>query len=188
MKKRAFFVFSMATIGCLSFPLSGAIRYPQPRSTTSIPQPVVTPAPQPPGQTTPASQNDNAINENGIQYPDEIEREMVEARKAAQAWLKLVDEGKYEESWEQGSVSFKNVMPKKTWVQALGVARRPLGPVQGRSVRNQAPAMNPNRMPPGIYMVINFDTSFSQASKSGEFMTMRKDPDGQWRILDYRVN
>lgn len=169
MKKRAFLVFSMAFMGALSFPVNGAIAYPQQ---------------QPAAQQTAAPQQDSQT----IQYPEEIEHEMLEALKAAQAWLKLVDEGRYEESWNQGSVSFKAVMPKSSWVEALNAARRPLGAVQKRSVKNQAPAMNPNRMPPGLYMVINYDTSFALATQSGEFMTMRKDPDGKWRILDYRVN
>lgn len=174
MKKTALYIVSIAAIGGLSV---AAIAYPK-EQTKASQHPS-----SPQQQESPAPENDKTV-----QYPDEIEREMVEAQKAAQVWLKLVDEGKYEASWEQGSVSFKNVMPKTTWVQALEMARKPLGAVRSRSVKDQAPAMNPKRMPPGIYMVINFNTSFALASKSGEFMTMRKDPDGQWRVLDYRVN
>jgi hypothetical protein len=169
MKERTFFVLSTVFMGIVSLPVNGAISYPRQ---------------QPAAERTPAPQQDAQT----VQWPAEIKQEMVEARKAAQAWLKLVDEGRYEESWDQASVTFKSVIPKSSWVEALNAARRPLGGVKERSVTSQAPAMNPNRMPPGIYMVINYATSFALASQSGEFMTMRKDPDGKWRILDYRVN
>jgi len=37
------------------------------------------------------------------------------AQKAAQQWLRLVDHGKYDQSWETAAALFKNVITKAQW-------------------------------------------------------------------------
>jgi hypothetical protein len=38
------------------------------------------------------------------------------AQKAAEAWLALVDAGKYGESWEEAATYFKGAVTKDQWV------------------------------------------------------------------------
>lgn len=159
---KALISLSVVVLGGLSLPVMGTISTP-PQRTQEITAPV------PP-------------------VPTITQEEMVDAAKAAQAWLKLVDSGNYEQSWEDGSVSFKQVMPKKSWVFALDAARKPLGPIQSRTLVDEIPKANPSRLPAGLYMVFNFKSSFVNATNSGELLTMRKDPDGHWRVLTYQVN
>ena len=45
----------------------------------------------------------------------------------ALAWLKLVDEGRYERSWEEAALLFKTALTKEGWTQALNGVRKPLG-------------------------------------------------------------
>ena len=46
------------------------------------------------------------------------------AQKASDAWLSMVDEGKYAESWQNTSSYFKNVIDEDQWEKALNSGRR----------------------------------------------------------------
>ncbi|MFQ5729671.1 MAG: DUF4019 domain-containing protein, partial [Waddliaceae bacterium] len=47
--------------------------------------------------------------------------------QASEKWLLLVDNGKYGESWDVGSATFKLTIPKDRWVSLMGQIRKPLG-------------------------------------------------------------
>jgi len=66
-----------------------------------------------------------------------------EATKAADQWLKLVDNGDYKQSWETASTIFKNAVTEDQWAQQVGsvkeTARRAgLKEAQERAVRYQS--------------------------------------------------
>jgi len=123
-----------------------------------------------------------------IQYPPEVKAAMVEAQKAAQDWLKLVDSGKYAESWDKGSEVFRHTITRDQWVTALDQARKRLGGVKSRALTKELPAWNPNGLPPGAYMVVEYNTAFDLATNSGEVLTLRQEPGGEWRVLTYNFN
>ena len=50
-----------------------------------------------------------------------------QANKAAAAWLKLVDDGKYQDSWSQASSFFKDRVSAGKWTEMVTLARKPLG-------------------------------------------------------------
>ena len=58
-----------------------------------------------------------------------------QAKKAAEAWLKLIDEGKYQESWSEAATFFKDRITAEGWAQMVGAVRKPLGALVSRDFK-----------------------------------------------------
>jgi len=53
-----------------------------------------------------------------------MKRKEESAVAAAEGWLKLVDEGKYIDSWKEAAQYFKEVVTQKQWEQAIQRVRK----------------------------------------------------------------
>ena len=81
---------------------------------------------------------------------------------AAEAWLKLVHNGKYADSWETSAELFKTQIEKDQLASLPGA-------------------------PDGKYVVIQFDTSFENKKAAIETITPMLDKDGKWRVSGYYI-
>ena len=131
-------------------------------------QPVTTPAPAP-------------------LQPNISEEDLRNGIAAANAWLNLVDQGKYENSWEAGALSFQFTITKKEWDKALENIRKPLGTVVSRQLLEQRVAYNPKGLPKGEYLVLYYKTAYSNRADANELLTLQKQSTGQWKVLTYHV-
>ena len=113
---------------------------------------------------------------------------LIESAKVANDYVNMLDQGQYVQSWTKGDQIFQHTINKEEWTKALNDNRKPLGKVKSRKLKDQRPAMNPQGLPRGAYMVVEYDTSFEQAPNSGELLTLRRGSDGVWRVLTYQVN
>jgi hypothetical protein len=104
---------------------------------------------------------------------------------AAEAWLKLVDNGKYAESWETVAELFKNSVDKGQWSKTVAAVREPLGKVLQRKVKSKQFMASLPGAPDGKYVVIQFDTSFENKKTAIETITPILDKDGKWRVSGY---
>jgi hypothetical protein len=109
------------------------------------------------------------------------------AEAAARAWLSLVDQGKYAESWAAAAELFQNAVPKGQWAEQLAGARKPLGKVVRREVRTRAFKPSLPGAPDGQYVVIQFATSFSNKKAAIETVTPMLERDGKWRVSGYYI-
>jgi Protein of unknown function (DUF4019) len=50
-------------------------------------------------------------------------------QQAAESWIRLVDSGKYAESWDEAAQLFKEKVTKPQWESAVQSVRTPLGKV-----------------------------------------------------------
>ena len=110
-----------------------------------------------------------------------------QAKKAAETWLKLVDEERYRESWEQASTFFKDHVTAEGWVQMVGPSRKPLGAVVSRNFKLAHYSTSLPGAPDGQYVVIQYDTSFANKKAAIETITPMLDKDGQWRVSGYYI-
>lgn len=110
-----------------------------------------------------------------------------DALKAAEAWLELVDQGKYDESWDSAARLFKGAMTKEDWGKSLTGVRFPLGRVESRKVTLKQYATVLPGAPDGEYVVLQFESSFENKSKAVETVTPMKEPDGAWRVSGYYI-
>jgi uncharacterized protein DUF4019 len=60
---------------------------------------------------------------------------VAQATRAAEKWLKLVDDAQYKQSWESGSSLFKNAITDDQWEQRVAAVREPLGKVLARKLK-----------------------------------------------------
>ncbi len=109
------------------------------------------------------------------------------AVQAANAWLALVDEGKFGESWETAAQYFKNAITKEKWEQTLTAVRNPLGQTVSRDLSSTTYMTSIPGAPDGEYVVIQFDTSFENKKSGVETITPMLDSDGKWRVSGYYI-
>jgi hypothetical protein len=106
---------------------------------------------------------------------------------AAEAWLKLVDEGKYADSWDAAAEYLKNAVGKESFVKALDGARKPLGAVTERKLKSKEYRTSLPGAPDGQYVVIQYETSFENKKSAIETVTPMLDKDGKWRVSGYYI-
>lgn len=110
-----------------------------------------------------------------------------QATEAARAWLELIDEGKYEASWEAAATSFRGVVKKDQWNETMAGVRGPLGSVRSRELASAEHRTTLPGAPDGEYVVIQFATSFENKKSAVETVTPMRDRDGTWRVSGYFI-
>lgn len=106
---------------------------------------------------------------------------------SAQAWLGLIDAGKYAESWDEAAGLFKNAVPKEQWSAQLNAVRKPLGKLFNRKVKSAQYTKTLPGAPDGEYVVIQFETSYENKKSAVETVTPMKDKDGKMRVSGYYI-
>jgi opacity protein-like surface antigen len=109
------------------------------------------------------------------------------ARKAAESWLQLVDQGQYQKSWEQAASNFKNAVSSSQWEQAARATRAPLGGLVSRKLRSQKYTEQLPGAPDGKYVVLQFDSVFEHKAQAVETVVPMLDKDGAWRVSGYFI-
>lgn len=103
------------------------------------------------------------------------------AQKAAEAWLALVDGGKYAESWTAASAMLKQQVTVEQWTDLTTKARSGFGKLDGRSLNSRQYTKTLPGAPPGDYVVLTFDGHFA-ARNAVETVVMVRDGDNAWRV------
>jgi hypothetical protein len=115
------------------------------------------------------------------------EKPEVAATSQAQAWLALVDQGKYGESWDAASNLFRGAVTRDDWAAKVSGVRGPLGKLVSRRVKSERLATRLPGAPDGKYVVIQFATSFANKKKAVETVTPMLEADGSWRVTGYFI-
>jgi uncharacterized protein (TIGR03067 family) len=105
--------------------------------------------------------------------PDKI----AAATKAADAWLKLIDDGKFADAWEKGASTAKERKNKDDFVKAYEKKAQDLGKIKSR-VFEAGTAK-------GNVVSMGYKSSFEKASEVHEALMIRLDDDGEWRVLTH---
>jgi serine/threonine protein kinase len=109
------------------------------------------------------------------------------ALPAIQAWLALMDNGDYGQSWETAADSFHEAVAKTEWVAKSEEIRQPLGNVLSRTLSGmEQPTALPG-MPDGSYAVAKFNTSFANFKSAVETVTFALTGDGHWKAVGYLI-
>lgn len=105
-----------------------------------------------------------------------------------QAWLGLIDKGSYGESWEKGSLMFRNTIKKEEWIKAMDKVRKPIGSLLDRTNLDIRTSKDPQGLPSGDYMVYVYESSFAHKKSAHELVTLVQESDGRWRVLTYQID
>lgn len=109
------------------------------------------------------------------------------AEKSARTWLGIVDEGNYDQSWDQAAELFRGAVTKADWAKAMNGARKPLGRLLSRKLKSSTYAESLPGAPDGKYVLLQFDTSFENKKSAVETVTPMLDRDGAWRVSGYFI-
>src|SRR6185436_19863091 len=74
------------------------------------------------------------------------------ALDAAEAWLALVDGGRYDESWESAAPNFQEAVTRLKWVVMVDEARNKMGILVKRKLRAARSAVDLPNSPRGDYV------------------------------------
>jgi Protein of unknown function (DUF4019) len=115
------------------------------------------------------------------QKPEEL------AQQSSEAWLAVVDSGKYAQSWDEAAQLFQAAITKDQWQSALGAARTPQGKVLSRKRKSATYTKTLPGAPDGEYVVIQYDTHFEHKQSAVETVVPMVDKDGKWRVSGYFI-
>lgn len=110
------------------------------------------------------------------------------AQSVALDWLKVVDEGRYSDSWNETAQFFKKAIKQDQWNQSLLAVREPLGRLLSRGIKSKEYKTSLPGAPDGQYVIIQFQTSFENKKAAIETITPMLDKDGKWRVSGYYIN
>jgi hypothetical protein len=105
----------------------------------------------------------------------------------AGAWLSLVGEENYAESWNQAAGFFKNAVTKGQWQNTVRAVRIPLGKLVARKLKSKQYTKTLPGAPDGEYVVIQYETTFEKKQSAIETITPMLDKDGKWRVSGYYI-
>lgn len=113
------------------------------------------------------------------------------AVQAMLAWLKMIDEGKYEDSWNKSSKLFREQMTAAKWVAALKQVRAPLGACESR-VLIMSQQVDKIPLPTGTFLngtfeIAQFAVTMEKSGAMIETVTFEKESDGVWRASGYFI-
>lgn len=108
------------------------------------------------------------------------------ARRAAENWLKLLDDGDYEEAFEWEAQDFRLSRTQARFVRSMQARRAPFGRTLSRQFIGAALIHRLVGAPDGDYESIIFKTAFAKKSPTAERVILVKQPIG-WRVIDYRL-
>ncbi len=109
------------------------------------------------------------------------------ATNAAQSWLVQIDSGNYAKSWKEASAYFQGAVTEKNWTDALNGTRKPLGKLVSRKLNKAQSASSLPGAPDGNYVVMQFDTSFSNKKGAIETVTFVQEKDSKWKAAGYYI-
>lgn len=103
--------------------------------------------------------------------------------QSARRWLVLVDEGRWDESWNATGRTFRELNTSEKWAAVSEEVRPPLGAVLSRVASSQEhlPA------PPHGYEMIKFRTSFTNRANATETVTLEREG-SDWRVVGYWIS
>ncbi|MCC7381473.1 MAG: DUF4019 domain-containing protein [Deltaproteobacteria bacterium] len=109
------------------------------------------------------------------------------AVKVAEAWLAMVDGGRYDDSWDNAASLFQKAVESGPWSRQLGGVRSPLGKVVKRELLSAKYTTALPGAPDGEYVVIQFKTTFENKKSAIETITPMKDGARGWRVSGYYI-
>ena len=111
--------------------------------------------------------------------------EKTDPASAAMAWLAVVDSGDYAGSWKGTSQYFKGIVNRDQLVQQLTSVRRPMGQMISRVLTSSTPAASLPGAPDGEYVIMVFNTVFTNKKSGIETLTVVKE--GTWKVAGYYI-
>jgi hypothetical protein len=105
---------------------------------------------------------------------------------AAEAWLALVDAGKYDEAWKAASPTFKSGVTREDWNKKVTGARESFGAAAGRKLAATRFSETLPGAPDANYVLATYTTEFAKKKGASETVVTVQDGDA-WKVAGYWI-
>jgi hypothetical protein len=105
---------------------------------------------------------------------------------AANHWVRLIDLGRWDESWVAAAALFQARVPQQGWVSTIRSVREPLGRVSSRTVRSVTKATSLPGAPDGQYKVVQFLSRFENKNGATETVVLACE-NATWKVSGYFI-
>ena len=119
---------------------------------------------------------------NATPEPQVITVDYGRMRKLAEDWLSLIDQGKFNEAWDEVSTRLKVRMSKDDWEAMIRNSQRENGKLQTRKLLKVTSSTSSDRK----LVAIQFETDFAKKPSATESIVLEREDD-EWRITSYSI-
>jgi hypothetical protein len=98
----------------------------------------------------------------------------------ARAWLVLVDDKNYAQSWNDAGKAFQRRQKADAWVASEVASREPMGAVASRNLKSIDLSRN-------NIAIVRYDTVFAHKAAAVETVTLGFE-NGAWSVTNYAIN
>ena len=118
-------------------------------------------------------------------YNEQADTEKVEqTTPVAEAFLQLLDQGKYAESWQSSAKLMQGKISEKEWVEKLAKARTLSGEFVARERTDASYSTEAQDSPDGEYMMLTYSSNFKKATDVSEYVTVALEGT-RWKVAGY---
>ena len=103
----------------------------------------------------------------------------------ARAWLQIIDRAQYKDGWKHASHLMQKATPEAKWVNTMQSTRKPLGTMKNRYLASAGTTETVSGFPDGNYTILQYYTQFQHKQLILETVTLLKNNNGGWSIIDY---
>jgi hypothetical protein len=111
------------------------------------------------------------------------EVDKVKLQALTESWLKLIDAGKFIESWEGLSAELKAKYAQDKWQSVLKPLLAKTGKIKSRRFKGIDYSD-----PVADIVTVDFESSFAKFSPASETVTLQLEKDGKWRVASYSIH
>jgi D-alanyl-D-alanine carboxypeptidase len=111
------------------------------------------------------------------------ESDKIKLRELTASWLKLIDAGRFAESWEELSVELKAKYAKEKWQSALQPFLGTVGKIKSRSFKSVDYSD-----PETETVAVDFESVFAKVPTAVETVILKLEKDGRWRVASYSIH
>lgn len=106
--------------------------------------------------------------------------------RAAKAWVLLLDQEHWSESWDAAGILFKSQIQKERWASMIQPVRQPLGQLSSRSILSATRTSSLPGAPSGDYEIVEFRTNFAQKREAVETIVLAREG-SDWKVTGYFI-
>jgi D-alanyl-D-alanine carboxypeptidase len=111
------------------------------------------------------------------------EADKIKLQTLTESWLKLIDTGKFAESWEELSAELKAKYVKEKWQSIIQSLTGKVGKMKTRRFKSI------DYSDPEAEMVaVDFESSFTKIQTASETIILKLEADGKWHLSSYSIN
>lgn len=118
---------------------------------------------------------------------DHAQHDKAPGIKAADAWIRLLDDGRYRASWKTAAQVFQGAVSPEQWEKTIKAVRGPLGGLLARNLSHERTATTLPGMPDGEYLVLRYIARYDHKASAVETVTVMKDAQGNWKVAGYYI-